>query len=368
MPDSQEPPIREFADRGTLWLLESPENVRGLLQIVAREIAERLDFMRAQRVNRSFIPDDLQKQEADLLFRVPFREGEGEVWVYVLLEHQSRPDRTMGLRLLSYMVQLWETQRRGWQDDKTPLSQWRLHPVVPIVFYTGKRRWASSLGLSALMEVPALLAEFLPQHRTLFLNLRETPAASLSESAVAWVLRVLKAAEEPREALATVLSEAVTYLETLPDTAQAEWRRALHYLLLLIRHKRKPEEREALYSVVTEAVDSHREAEVREMVMTDAQVLVAQGRREGLKEGRLEGLKEGNLEGRRELLKEQMEFKFGPLPEQIIAAVHALSQSELAEITRRILTAQTLTDLGLDNLPPAESGAAHAKPTHSDDR
>src|SRR5690242_10183281 len=104
MSEENEPPIREFADRGTLWLLESPENLRDLVRFLSAEIADRLDFGRAERINRSFIPDDLHKQEADLLYRVPFREGKGEVWIYVLLEHQSRPDRTMGLRLLSYMV------------------------------------------------------------------------------------------------------------------------------------------------------------------------------------------------------------------------------------------------------------------------
>ncbi len=90
MPDEEEPPIREFADRGTLWLLELPENLRGLLQLVANEIAQRLDFSRAERINRSFIPDNLHKQEADLLHRIPYREGDGEVWVYLLLEHQSK--------------------------------------------------------------------------------------------------------------------------------------------------------------------------------------------------------------------------------------------------------------------------------------
>src|SRR5579862_4254434 len=119
MPDSDEPPIREFADRGILWLLESPENLRGLLALAAEEIAARLDFSRAQRINRSFIPPNLHKEEADLLYEVPFREGAGEAWVYLLLEHQSRPDRTMGLRRLSYMTEIWKTQQRAWEDAKT---------------------------------------------------------------------------------------------------------------------------------------------------------------------------------------------------------------------------------------------------------
>src|SRR5438874_1925582 len=95
-----------------LWLLEDPANLRDLLRIVEPEVAERLDFTRAERVNRSFIPADFQKRESDLIFSVPWRGGEGrralDVWVYVLLEHQSRPDPLMPLRLLVCMVQLWE--------------------------------------------------------------------------------------------------------------------------------------------------------------------------------------------------------------------------------------------------------------------
>src|SRR5213082_2707993 len=95
--------IREFNDRGTLWLLEDPANLRDLLRIVEPEVAERLDFSRAERVNRSFIPADLQKRESDLIFRVPFlqpKEEGPEVWLYILLEHQSRPDPLMPLRVL----------------------------------------------------------------------------------------------------------------------------------------------------------------------------------------------------------------------------------------------------------------------------
>ena len=84
-----EPPIREFEDRGLLWLLESKENLRNLVQLLAREIADKLDFSQAQRHNRSQIPDNLHKQEADLIYRVPFQQGSSleYIWIYVLLEH-----------------------------------------------------------------------------------------------------------------------------------------------------------------------------------------------------------------------------------------------------------------------------------------
>jgi hypothetical protein len=37
------PPIREFPDQGTKWLLEFAENVEGLLRIVASELVDQLD-------------------------------------------------------------------------------------------------------------------------------------------------------------------------------------------------------------------------------------------------------------------------------------------------------------------------------------
>ncbi len=342
--EEQEPPVREFADRGTLWLLESPENLRGLLQLVARDLAERLDFARAERINRSFVPDDLHKQEADLLYRVPFREdsgGAGEVLVYVLLEHQSRPDRAMGLRLLSYMTQLWETQRRGWQDAGTPASRWRLHPVVPIVFYTGRRRWSRPISLAALMDVPPSLARFTPQWETLFLNLQATPAEVLTSAgtAVAWALRALQAANAPQEALAEVLSDAVRHLEALPEEARAEWRRALYYLYLLVRHTRASDEQDALFQRMNEAVEPRHKQEVERMAMTGAQALEAKGRKEGRAEGR--------VEGQRELLLEQLIFKFGPLTAEAVAKVEGLTKPQMADLARRVLTAQTLAELGL---------------------
>src|SRR5712692_11502301 len=122
--------VREFPDRGALWLFEDPRQLRELLQILEPALAEQLDFTRARRENRSFVPADLRKQESDLIFLVPLRgTRRQEVWVYVLLEHQSKPDPLMGLRLYLRVPaeggwgQLWDEQRRGWEDRRTPLAR-----------------------------------------------------------------------------------------------------------------------------------------------------------------------------------------------------------------------------------------------------
>ena len=54
--------------------------------------------------------------------------------LYVLFEHQSKPDRWMRFRLLQYCCRIWADALRA--DEQRP----ELPPIVPVVFYQGERR------------------------------------------------------------------------------------------------------------------------------------------------------------------------------------------------------------------------------------
>ena len=60
------------------------------------------------------------------------------------------------------------------------------------------------------------------------------------------------------------------------------------------------------------------------------------------------GFISGKFEGRADTLLEQLECRFGPLPERVNDIVRALSQERLREITRQIMSAQSLDDLHLE--------------------
>ena len=81
--------IEHFPDRSARWLFQDRENVRGLLEIVAGELLESIDFSRIVQVNRSFIPDNLREQESDIVFSVPFQSESGtdELLIYSLIEN-----------------------------------------------------------------------------------------------------------------------------------------------------------------------------------------------------------------------------------------------------------------------------------------
>ena len=92
----------------------------------------------------SFIDDRLRDSESDLLYAIE-REGDGApAWLYVLLEHQSTPDRWLRLRLLKYSIRIWERDRR-----REP-QEGRLRPIVPLVWYQGERGWRHAPEFSEL--------------------------------------------------------------------------------------------------------------------------------------------------------------------------------------------------------------------------
>jgi predicted transposase YdaD len=66
------------------------------------------------------------------------------------------------------------------------------------------------------------------------------------------------------------------------------------------------------------------------------------------REGHREGRKEGRLEERRKVLLEQMTLRFGRLPKEVRGQVEQITSTQkLHSLTKKILSAKTLHDLGL---------------------
>jgi len=111
----------------------------------------------ADRIEDSFVDEELKEHFSDLLFRVKLK-NKSSAFIYVLLEHKSSPDRWVALQLLRYLVRIWEkAQREG--KRKLPL-------VFPVVFYHGKTEWKISEKFSALFEIGDeldALREFVPE-------------------------------------------------------------------------------------------------------------------------------------------------------------------------------------------------------------
>ncbi len=219
MHKTQDTQIEHFPDRSLRRLLQDSEYVRGLVQIVAPDIETFLDFSRITYQKRSFISKALQERESDVLLSVSFQKDTDAtdaeaLLIYILIEHQSTVDKTMGFRLLSYMVQIWESQRREWETEKLPENERRLQPILPILFYTGDRPWTVPVSLTAIMDVPEILKRFVPSFDTLFLGVKATEAEVLTQSGhpLGWLLHVLQKEHSDETEISEALTDAMSHI------------------------------------------------------------------------------------------------------------------------------------------------------------
>lgn len=337
-------PIKHFHDRSTRWLLEDHDNVRGLLEIVADNLVAELDFEQLKHINRSFIPDNLREQESDLVYSVPYRSStqKEELLIYILIEHQSTVDITMGFRVLFYMTQIWDAQRRDWQSNNIPKSQWRLRPIVPIVLYTGDQKWEALPSLSALMDLPDIFSRFVPKYDTLFLSVKETDTSDLTKTdhPFGWLLTVLQKEHASKEDISNALLEAVRRIDTLEPEKRDQWHRAIFYLYLLILHRRPNVEHDELKMLVHQQIQesSHKE-EGEVMAQSMAEYLYKQGK------------EEGETLAKREVILKLLQLRFASVPDTIANKITSIENlSQLETLFEKAATAQTLDEIDLDDL------------------
>ncbi len=133
-------------DAGYKWLFAAPEMMRDLLLgFVGHDWVKSADFASLQRVNASYVGDDLRSRHDDMVWKIRLRDE--WFYVYLLLEFQSASDPWMALRMHVYVGLLYQdlvARREIGPGDRLPA-------VLPIVLYNGQAPWRAPLALDALL-------------------------------------------------------------------------------------------------------------------------------------------------------------------------------------------------------------------------
>lgn len=299
--------------------------------LLPHALVERIDFASLALCPGSFVDDAFAQSHTDLLFSANLA-GRAAL-LYVLFEHQSTGDPLMPFRLLRYMVRIWDAHLAMVPESKS------LPPIIPLMLHHSASGWKAAATFEALFDLDAAtfaaLADHVPRFRFLLDDLsRETDEAIAARAMSALgrlALWCLKNARTPEQLVQEIGGwvHLVHEVRRAPNGAAAL---AMIWRYIFVVNKRyEPKE---LLGMLVEAVGS----EGNEELLSVADKLIAQGRKEGV----LEGRKEGILEGRRELLLKQLSVRFGALPQAAIARVNAAAPAQLDLWAERVLTAPTL--------------------------
>ncbi len=133
-------------------IFSQPEHAREFFKShLPPEIAKRVEWESLAVMPGSFVKANLRQVHTDLIFSV--RIDGRESLLYLLFEHQSKPDPAMPLRMLVYVL---EILLEHYEAHGLPLP-----PVLPFVLNQGPAEWTVSSDFETLFDLPADLAEIL---------------------------------------------------------------------------------------------------------------------------------------------------------------------------------------------------------------
>ena len=108
-----------------------PERAAAELRaVLPAHVVSEVDWPSLRQESGSVVDPELRETESDLLFTARLRTGRS-LLLYVLLEHQSRVDPWMALRMLRYVVR----QAERWRHEHPEST--RLPVIIPLVMYHG---------------------------------------------------------------------------------------------------------------------------------------------------------------------------------------------------------------------------------------
>ncbi len=313
-------------DHSYKLLFSHPEMVRDLLQgFVHEDWVGQLDFTTLERVNASYVSDDLREREDDIIWRV--RRAGDWMYIYLLMEFQSQPDPWMAIRMLVYVGLLYQ----GLIKAGHVTAERKLPPVFPLVLYNGIRPWRAAQEAAELIEaLPGGLARYRPSLRHLLLDEGRYAEQDLplSENLAAALFRMenSRAPEELRSVVRTLA-------QWIYAPEQASLRRAFTvWLKRVLLPGRLPE------VTLPEIADL---SEIDNMLANRVQEWTQQWKAEGRKEGEMT------------FLLRLLEKRFGPLDETIRVRLEAADAQQLLRWGDRVLAAKTLEAVFQDEGEPA---------------
>ncbi|MFU8781482.1 MAG: Rpn family recombination-promoting nuclease/putative transposase, partial [Kiritimatiellia bacterium] len=129
-----EEPINNPHDQLFKETFSHVENAAAFFQnYLPAELRDRLDFRTLKLAPGSYTDEALRGSESDLLYTV--KVDDTQALLYCLFEHQSTPDAWMPLRLLRYILGIWDQYRK-----QNPTAK-KLPPVLPLVLFQGGATW-----------------------------------------------------------------------------------------------------------------------------------------------------------------------------------------------------------------------------------
>lgn len=281
-PEAQ-PPIHSPHDR---FIKASLKNRQTCLELLEEHLPTAMfnlcDVKRFETVNTTHIDPRLSARYTDTLFKIPYKDASGELYCFLLYEHQSTPDPDMPCRDWGYKIDITDEYRRITGAKDVPY-------IHTIVIYNGESHYEGPTQLAEMVtdKVPRALAQAMFAGFSL-VNLSKDTEASTRERVHYGLMKLALRNFFVADLHETFKQMRVSLTRVNETGGFAQVQMVVAYLL---QNSKRRYTREDLLEVVDDLI-----MPVKEIVMTSYDYIIE----EGVQIGREEGVQIGREEGREE--------------------------------------------------------------------
>ena len=267
-----------------------------------------------EKYNSSYIDPKFKNKEADIVYRIKDKN------IFLLIEHQTKIDKKMPIRLLEYSAAIIESAIEDTKYKPKPR-------VIPIVLYTGKTKWKIENETiekqQFFKEVKLIDGEFN------LIDINDFSKKELLEDDI--FITKMMLVEKCKDEI-----EMVQALEKIENKIKEEDKSTFRRIVKEIWSLRiGTENANKILEKIEEG--SGNMMAVMEMLLAENEKYINIGRQEGMKKGRLEGRQEGRQEGRleggkqkiKEIVQKMLAENF---TKEMIMKITGLKKEEIEEI------------------------------------
>jgi len=263
-----------------------------------------------EKYNSSFVTIELKNQEADIIYKVKGKS------IFFLIEHQTKIDYAMPLRILEYSVEIMKSA-----TDKKKLRQkgYKFPTVIPIVLYTGKVKWnVESYIKNVQEELKGYENLEFAKYNIVDVNDYTKEELLQEESFLSKAMLIEKA--RYTDSLAADLEKIIQELN-MKNTVYTKEQKELLITIIELTLKRKLEKEETNKLIKSLKEGSGQMLAVLEMIDEENKRIFRNGERKGKREGR----REAKLENAKKMLEEK-------IPIKTIIKITGLTKEELEKL------------------------------------
>ena len=256
------------------------------MALINQAIKTKLKAEEIEKYTSSFVNKIFENREADIVYKYKNKN------IFFLIEHQTKIDYSMPYRILEYEI---EIMKSAIDIKKVKNKEYKLPLVIPIVLYTGKKKWDAKRYLEESQETLDSVEIKAGNYNLVDIN-DFTKEELLQEKTLISKMMLLEKSESTEE--------SIEMLEKIIPNTNKEEKELLKRVISILFGEKIGEEKT---KELIEKIDGGEEKMLAlvDMIRNENKMYINIGRKEGRKEGEIK-LKQTCQEIAQKLLKLKM--------------------------------------------------------------